>query len=242
MRIPRLILLLLAIGWSTAPCGVIPAAEPDPDDYLKDSGAGLPGEYAKNYLVRKSSVSRDEKFALIYPTREFSEAKEAKNFLVGLNPFRVLATLPTDEPYFDGKSNSALGAEWSGDGRMVLIALDGKWGPLDVWLIELADDKVKRMTNLLEKTRDLLRPGFRAAKPKPELYNKVHEFIFEEEEGGACMFEENRLIRVYSKVTNDPKSVSKRPWRFLVDAKWDIAQAKFVSQKIRPVKPGENFD
>ena len=33
---------------------------------------------------------------------------------MALNPFRVLATLPTDAPYLDDKSNSALGAEWSG--------------------------------------------------------------------------------------------------------------------------------
>jgi len=176
MRTPRLIILLLAIGWSIAPSGSIWPAEPDPDEYQKDSGKGLPGEYAKNYLVRKSSVSRDEKFALIYPTREFSESKEAKDFLVALNPFRVLATLPTNEPYFDDKSNSGLGAEWSGDSSMVLITLDAKWGPSDVWLVELADDKVKRMTNLLAKTRDLLRPKFRAAKPKP--YNDVYDFIF----------------------------------------------------------------
>jgi hypothetical protein len=233
MRIPRLIILLFAIGWSIAPSSWIWPAE-DPEEYQKDSGKDLPGEYAKNYLVRKSSVSPDEKFALIYPTREFSESKEAKNFLVALNPFQVLATLPTDEPYFDGKSNSALGAEWSGESSMVLITLDGKWGPLDVWLVELSGEKVKRTTNLLEKARELLRPKFRAAKPKPEAYNDAYEFIFLEEEGGACMFEEKGRVRIYTRVTNDPKGGSKRPWRVLLDAKWDIAQAKFVSQKIRP--------
>ena len=216
--------------------GSVSAAEPDPEEYQKDSGAGLPGEYAKNYLVRKSSVSPGEKFALIYPTREFGESKEAKDFLVALNPFRVLATLPTDAPYFDDKSNSALGAEWSGDGSTALITLDSKWGPADIWLVELADEKVKRMTNLLEKVRELLRPRFRAVKPKPTAYNNANEFIFEEEEGGACQFAEKGLVRIYTKVTNDPKGISKRPWRVLLDAEWDIAQAKFVSQKITPEK------
>lgn len=234
MRKSKLTLLLLAVGLSIAPSGLISAAEPDPNEDQKDSGKGLPAEYAKNYMISRSSLSRDEKFALIYPTLEFSESKEAKNFLVALNPFRVLATLPTNEPYFDEKSNSALGAEWSEDGSTMLITLDGKWGPLDVWLVELADDKVKRMTNLLEKARELLRPRFRAAKPKPDAYNDANEFIFLEEEGGACQFDENRQVRVYSRVSNDPKGIAKRPWRFLIDAKWDIAQAKFVSQKIRP--------
>jgi len=192
MKISKLIIVVLAAGWSLCPGGVTWSAESDPDNYQKDSGAGLPGEYAKNYLILKSSMSRDEKFALIYPTLEFSESKEAKNFLVALNPFRVLTALPTDSPYFDHKSNSALGAEWSEDGSTVLITLDGKWGPMDVWLVELSGDKLKRMTNLLEKTRELLRPKFRATKPKPERYNDYFEFIFEEEEGGACQFAETR--------------------------------------------------
>ena len=225
----RIFLLVLGVALCT---GSVSAAEPDPEEYQKDSGAGLPGEYAKNYLVLKSSVSPGEKFALIYPTREFSESTEAKNFLVALNPFRVLATLPTDEPYFDNKNHSALGAEWSEDGSTALITLDSKWGPADIWLVELADEKVKRMTNLLEKVRALLRPTFRAAKPKPEPYNDAFDFIFEEEEGGACQFAPDRLVKIYTKVTNDPKGVSKRPWRVLVEAEWDIAQAKFVSQKV----------
>ena len=197
-------------------------------------GPGCPESMRKITWSRKSSVSPGEKFALIYPTREFGESKEAKDFLVALNPFRVLATLPTDAPYFDDKSNSALGAEWSGDGSTALITLDSKWGPADIWLVELADEKVKRMTNLLEKVRELLRPRFRAVKPKPTAYNNANEFIFEEEEGGACQFAEKGLVRIYTKVTNDPKGISKRPWRVLVDAEWDIAQAKFVSQKITP--------
>ena len=232
---PTRSILLLLLGLALC-AGSVSAAEPDPEEYQKDSGTGLPGEYAKNYLVRKSSVSPDEKFALIYPTREFSESKEAKDSLVALNPFRVLATLPTDAPYFDEKSNSALGAEWSGDGNMVLITLDSKWGPADIWLVELADEKVKRMTNLLEKVRELLRPRFRAAKPKPEGYNDATEFIFEEEEGGACQFAPNQLVKIYTKASNDPKGISKRSWRVLVDAEWNIAQAKFVSQKITPAK------
>jgi hypothetical protein len=31
--------------------------------------------------------------------------------------------------------------------------------------------------------------------------------------------------------------MSKHPWRFLVKAEWDIAQAKFTSQKITPAGP-----
>ena len=198
--------------------------------------AGLPESYAKNYLIARSTMSPDEKFAVIYPTLEFSESKEAKDFLVALNPFRMLAPLPTKDPYFQNKNHGRIGADWSSDGSAALITLDRKWGPGDVFLVELSGGEVKRVTNLLEKVRNLLRPKFRAAKPKPEAYNDGTDFIFEQEEGSACSFEGNRLVKIDTKATNDPKDVSKRPWRVLVKAEWDIAQAKFTSQKVTSEK------
>jgi hypothetical protein len=228
----RLTILALVIGLALNASGNVWAAEQESEEYLKDSAAGIEGQYAKHYLVAKATMSPDEKFAVIYPTLEFSESNEAKNFLVALKPFKVLATLPTDELYFQNQSHGGVGAEWAGDGSSALITFDGKWGPRDVFLVELADDKVKRITNMLEKLRELVQPKFRAVKPKPEPYNDAYEFIFEEEEGGACNFEGNGLVKVYTKVTNDPKGMSKRPWEVLVKADWDIAQAKFTSQRI----------
>jgi hypothetical protein len=230
----RVTILALVSGLALNAGGSVWAAEQESEEDGKDSAAGLPGEYGKHYLVAKATMSRDEKFAVIYPTLEFSESKEAKNFLVALKPFKVLAALSVDEPYFQGQSHGGVGAEWSEDGSSALITFDGKWGPRDVFLVELADDNVKRVTNMLEKLRELLRPKFRTAKPRPKAYNDAYEFIFEEEEGGACMFEGNRLVKVYTTVTNDPKGTSKRPWRVLVKADWDIAQAKFTSQRITP--------
>jgi len=209
-------LLLLVVALCA---GSVSAAE----ESGEDSAVGLPPEYAKNYLVARSTMSPDEKFAVIYPTLEFSESKEAKDFLVALKPFRVLAPLPTEYPYFQNQSHGGAGADWSGDGSATLM-------------VELSGDKVNRITNVLEKVRELLRPKFRAAKPKPEAYNDANEFVFEEEEGGACNFAEKGRVKIYTKATNDPKGMSKRPWRVLVKAEWDIAQAKFVSQKITPEK------
>ena len=38
----------------------------------EDSAEGLPDSYAKNYLVARSTMSPDKKFAVIYPTVDFS--------------------------------------------------------------------------------------------------------------------------------------------------------------------------
>src|SRR6478735_7678349 len=95
----------------------------------EDSSAGLPENYAKNYLVARSTISPDEKFAVIYPTVDFSESKEAKDFLVALKPFRILKPLPTKFPYFQHESHGGIGADWLKDGSAALITLDSKWGP-----------------------------------------------------------------------------------------------------------------
>jgi hypothetical protein len=107
----------------------------------EDSSAGLPPDYAKHYLVSKSTMSRDKKFAVIYPTMEFSESKEAKDFLVALEPFSVLGALPTEEPYFQNKSHGGISAQWPKDNSVALIKLESKWGPSDVFVVEMAGGK-----------------------------------------------------------------------------------------------------
>jgi hypothetical protein len=85
---------------------------------------------------------------------------------------------------------------------------------------------------VLEKLTQLLMPKFRAATPKRESFNDNYQFIFEQDEGTACTLEGNTAVKVDTMATNDPKGVADRPWSVRVKAEWDIAQAKFISQKI----------
>lgn len=232
MKTPKMI-LLLAICFLATSSGVVRAEE--------DSAEGLPPEYAKNYLIARSTISPiDQKFALIYPNAAFSKSKEAKDLVVALQPFKVLAALPTDHPYVEDKSERDVSADWRDDSSAALIMFHTEWRATDVFLVEFSGDKVTRITNLLEKTRELIRPKFRSAQPKPKPYNNADGFVFEIEEGGPCQFDEKGVVAVYVKATNDPDAVSKRSWRVLVKAMWDIGQAKFISQKIRRIAPGEN--
>jgi hypothetical protein len=230
------IIFLLAICFSVISSEVVWAQD--------DSAEGLPAEYAKNYLISRATMPpmEDPNFAVIYPTAAFSKSKEAKDFLVMLKPFKVLAALPADHQCSPDNNDCGLWADWRSDFSATLITFDMEGSPREVFLVELSGEKVTRITNLLEKTRELLRPRFRSAKPKPKAYNNADGFAFEVEEGGACQFEEEPLVRVYVKATNDPKFVLKRPWRVLVDAMWDIPKAKFVSQKFRRMAAGERDD
>lgn len=230
---PRLTIYLFTLGLSLSAAAMAAHGEGNHED----SAAGLPRDYAKNYLIAESTMSVDKKFAVIYPTLDFSDSKEAKDLLVSLKPFKVLAPLSTEYPYFQRRSNSGISAEWSKDDSVALITIDSKWGPGDVFVVEVAAGQVKRTTNILDKLSDLLRPKFKSAKPKPEPFNDSYPFIFEqEEEGKSFTLEGTRTVKVNTIATNDPKGDLKQRWRVRVKAEWDIAQAKFTSQEIRDDK------
>ncbi len=222
--------LLISLGLLLSFTRAVCEAEED----KPDSAEGLPDEYAKNYLVARHAMSRDSKFAVIYPTLDFSESKEAKDLVVSLEPFSVLGALPTDEPYFQNKSNSGIVGEWVTDDSVALIIIDSKWGPGDVFAVELDGGKVTRITNVLQKVRELLLPKFEAAKPKRKPYNEIYPFIFEPgTDYEPCTLGSSKTVDLDLSATNDPKSISNHPWRVHVKAEWDIAAAKFIKVKIK---------
>jgi hypothetical protein len=222
--------LLVVLGLSLSFTRSICNAEED----KPDSAEGLPDEYAKNYLVARSTMSRDKKFAVIYPTLDFSESKEARDFLVALEPFSVLGALPTKNFYFQNESHGGISASWSEDDSVALIVLESKWGPGDVILAELAGGKVKRMTNVLQKLTQLLLPKFRAAMGKKDAYNGNYQFIYEPgDDYEPCTLDRSRAVELNLLATNDPKSISDHPWSVRVKAEWDIAAAKFREVKIK---------
>ncbi len=184
MRLAFTIVAIVAYGVS---CGFsILAADEEPGVAGEDSSAGLPEDYAKNYLIAASTISPDKKFAVIYPTLELEEAAEntnhpdrIKDCVVALQPFTVLGELQTKYPYFQNQNHGGLSAEWSDDSSVCLITLDRKWGPGDVILVEFRNGKLSRMTNILRKAHDLLAPNWRKA--KAERYNDYYDFVFMED-------------------------------------------------------------
>ena len=207
------------------------------DENGEDTSAGLPARYAKDYLVASNTTSPDKKFAVMYPTLDFSESPEAKDYLIALQPFSVLRALETKWPYFQSESNGGISAEWSDDSSVALITLDGKWGSHDIFLVEFRDGKLARTTNVLAKAHDLLLPDYRKAKAKR--YNEYFDFIFESEENPICRLDGNRHVRINALATTDPKGAGdERVWDARLKATWDIPQAKFTSQKVTRVFAG----
>jgi hypothetical protein len=215
-------------------------AQEDSDE-SKDTSAGLPKEYA-DYLIGSKTVSPDKKFAVIYPKIEVCTEDEpkkgsenrCKDYLVALKPFQILTVLETDSPEFQRKNHGGMSAAWSKDGSAVLVTLDSKWGPGDIFLYEISGGKVTRSTDLLKKVHDLMAPDYKKAMAEP--ISDTNDFIFEpaDEEGSPVAdFADATHVRVRAMATTDPKEIpGLKAWDAAVQATWDIPQAKFTSQKV----------
>ena len=198
-----------------------PQPEPEEEEAESetDSSAGLPDKYAKDYLIARSTLSADKKFAVIYPTGDYyRSADNAKDYVVALQPFRILGALQAEEPYFQHQSHGGISAEWSDNSSVALIALDGKWGPRDVFLVEFHNGKPSRMTNILRKAHDLLPSNERKA-------------IFEDP---TFQLNDTSRVVVDANVNSSPNDLGLSPdtWLGHVEAAWDVKQAKFTSKEV----------
>ena len=243
----RLFFALIAIVACAIGCRfAVFAADQEPETAGEDSSAGLPEQYAKDYLIAGSTIFPDKKFAVIYPTLEAEEAADnannpegIKDHIVALQPFTVLGELQTKYPYFQNQNHGGISAEWSDESSVALITVDGKWGPHDVFLLEFRDDKLARTTNVLAKAHDLLLPDYRKSKAEP--YNDNFDFIFDGEEGPVFKLDGGNRVIIDGDATTDPKGISEHRWSAQLKAVWDVSQGKFTSQKItrRPSKQSD---
>jgi hypothetical protein len=206
---------------------------------VADTSAGLPQEYA-DYLIASNTLSPDKNLAVIYPKTELcpDEPKKGsqdrcKDYLVALQPFQILTALDTKYPEFQNKNRGGMSATWLKDGSAVLVTLDGRWGPGDIFLYEIRDGKLSRSTNLLKKVHDLLVPDFKKARVRR--YNDYFDFVFEsEDEAPVCEFADSTHVRIRATATTEPKGIAgEKAWDGSVEAIWDIPEAKFSSQKVR---------
>lgn len=237
--------VLIAILSGVIGCGVLVFADEHAETQGEDSSAGLPEQYAKDYLVAGTTVSPDKNFGVIYPTLEAEEAAEdanqpgrIKDHVVALHPFAVVGELQTKFPYFQNENHGGISAQWSNDSSVALVTLDGKWGPHDVFLLEFRDGKLARTTNILAKAHDLLLPDFRKSKAEP--YNDVFDFVFDDEDGPVFKLDGSKSVVIDGDAVTDPKGLSEHRWSARLKAVWDISQGKFGSQKITRLTQKQN--
>ncbi len=214
------------------------------------SSALLPKNLSGNYLIARQTISPNRKFAVMYPKFDlcFGQSDEdlkarCKDYLVALQPFRILTELGTRWPDFEHKNHGGITAAWSKDSSVVLVTLQNQWGPGDVFLYELRGGGLSRSTNFLGKIHQLLEPDFR--KSGADRYDDFQEFVFVQAtqsdgtELPPCQLEGNSRIRVQLTATTDPNHTSfERTWGRHFEGVWDIPQGKFTSQTIKKLLAG----
>jgi hypothetical protein len=101
--------------------------------------ADAPDRYREDYLIAPS-ISPNKKLALIYPKEgdEFGtqdEPETGDNYLVALNPFRILGPLPVG--YFENINYKLLSVNWAKDSSAAVIVNGGRWSPRCVIAFEV---------------------------------------------------------------------------------------------------------
>ena len=211
---------------------------PEQSGDSQDRSTELSEQYA-DYLVALSTRSPDGKFAVIYPKaklcpdeRKKGAANRCQDYLVALQPFQILTALDTESPEFENKNHGGMRASWVKDGSAVLVTLDGKWGPNDIFLYEIGDGKLSRSTNLLRKVRDLLVSDCKKA--LPDRAGDCSAFVFVlEDDAPVCQFAGSSKVRIRVTAKTDPKETpGRKQWDGEAEATWDIPKAEFTSQKV----------
>jgi hypothetical protein len=157
--------------------------------------------------------------------------------MIRMKPFAILTKLATQRPYFKNENHGSLEATWSDDSSAVLVTLGIKWGPGDVFLVEVKNGHATRTINLLAKIHAALLPDYRKA--KSGRYNDIYDFVFEDVDNDGFKFDGAGHVRVKVSATTDPKSASDSLWEGQFEGTWDIAHAKFIAPKATRVFAGQ---
>jgi hypothetical protein len=193
-------------------------------DSEEDVSTGLPSQYAKNYVIAASTLSPDKKFAVIYPREDGETFPKGKNYVVSLRPFAIVGLVSPELLYFQHESNAEIAATWSDDDSVAVVSRDAKWGPSEVILLELGGGKVARATDLVPKLAKLLRPAYRKSRPDASPW----EFTFVDV---TPTIDGARQITIDAEAHSSVGYTEDPVWVGHVKATWDIAQAKFISEK-----------
>jgi hypothetical protein len=196
---------------------------------------GYPDAFSLDYILEKDTLSPNGKYGFIYADVVLYEMDErlARNFIVALDPPQVLAVLDVESPDFENKSHGGHSIEWSSDSSVALVTLESKWGPGDFILVEIQNGRVKRMTDLGTRIRQLFKRDYERTRRHDQDYLT---FEYQESEAEFCKLEGSKFVQIDAYATNDPKGFEEDIWRARLRATWDIANGKFTQQKVTRIK------
>lgn len=190
-------------------------------------------EQFKDYQILPSSISPDQKFALIYPKRSvLYKLKEHSLYLVDLNPFRILTIIPLRWSNLTENAHGWYRVNWSKDSSAVLVVEGAKWGADKVYLVTVKYGNAGSITDLTQQVTSEVESDFLHS--KASRFNDFYEFWID---GGSSgwIFLNNNQIQIRNECSSDPKGLEKNPWTVRFEGVWDISKGDFTSRKITPL-------
>jgi hypothetical protein len=234
MMIPRRLFTVILLA--SAAFSIAAEDSPAPASKIEIRGPnvrpGYPDAFALGYRLAENSVSPDGKYGVIYCNDPDIVTEGARNFLVALKPFRILAVV--DE--FSYRDRTELKTEWTKDSSAAVVEVAGKWGPIGFTLFELPDGRVTRQTNLYAQIERLFEPSFRRTKVDP--YNDFFHFILESQgenqENEMRVDPDGQRIHVAVFATSNPKPMDPpiKTWGGHLEAVWSIPEGRWLTKKI----------
>ena len=184
--------------------------------------------FPKGYEIFENSISPDKKFGVIFPNlrKGFEDEKSGRNFVVALNPARVLA--PNEGYVYFGNTNE-MSFTWSNDSAAVLVMVGGKWGTIGATLFVLKDDKVTQRIDLMAEITKLLKPKFPKGKVRP--YND--KLLIAPDGSDEWDFsEDGKEVRIVLKGNTAPNLAPGEQWSASFKGTWSVPDGKWIQQEI----------
>lgn len=189
---------------------------------------GYPDAFHVGYLLKKSNVSPNGKYGVIFPAN--ADTAGIEDLIVGLQPSRILCGLATKSPHFQGKNHGGLLTHWAPDSSAVVVINKAKWEPYDITVIEFKDGHVSRQTDILPA----LQQTFGSAITKAEHASHKKTGAVALYVGKVEWILQPRLqVRIRCEGETNPKGIpGQSKWTGTLEAVWDVEQSRHVSQKI----------
>jgi hypothetical protein len=193
----------------------------------------------KEYEVGESTVSPDGRFAILYPVRpeNSNDASSPPNVLVRLKPYAVLVEDVCPENNGPGwiDSRGAPAAKWGGN-EFVAIWQRMKWGPENLVVYEIANDKVKRVEKIWPEVVKYFDRDFhqRFLKEYPK-ESDDYKFVADDSEMKSFAFKDQKLLlNIFA--DNKPNLAAGPHWTAELHAVWNLKSGKFDKVDFKPGK------
>jgi len=231
MRVVLVVISALA-SISLQPKTGIGAQDSEHSDFTgegQELPADAPAEYREDYLMAPS-ISPNKKLALIYPKEgdEFPTGQEsgtADNYLVALDPFRILGALPV--AYFENINHKGLSVNWAKDSSAAVIVNQGKWSPRCVIAFEVKEGQIAHQRELSQAVSDFLQVDYNNCAPD--------DFMEIALSGSWKLNPKNQVIVKCVSDSNGKGISGKKSWRARFEGLWSVAKEKWLQKRVTPV-------